>query len=113
MEWVKKAVLTVTALVSLPPWLRTIRAVNAGAVGVAALASALLIVGPALPGPVVAPWWISAQQPLIQAIGAPNICHRPHLRYNLDPNYVPPPYCQGAQWYRGSPPPGDAPPPAP
>lgn len=49
----ERTVLTVIALVSLPPWLRTTRAVLAG---VAALAGALLIVGPALPSHVVAPW---------------------------------------------------------
>jgi hypothetical protein len=42
-----------SALVS--PWLRTIRAVLAGAVGMAALAGAVLIVGAALPGHGVAP----------------------------------------------------------
>jgi hypothetical protein len=85
------------------------RIATAGAVGMAALAGAVLIVGPALPGHVVAPWWVSAQ-PSTQAIGwVPNICTGPRIYYQKHPNDVPPPYCQGTAWYHGSPPPGDAP----
>ena len=90
-----------TALVSLPPWLRTTRAVNAGAVGIAALAGAVLIVGPALPGHVVAPWWISAQ-PHIQAIGGADPCAIAARRYRDDLNYSPPPGCLKTAWFQGN-----------
>lgn len=111
MERVKKARRTVAALISRPRWLRTMRgAVTLGAVGVAALAGAVLIVGPALLGHGGAPWWVSAQ-PHIHAIGfGGNICDGSRAYYRSHPYYVPPPFCQGTAWYHGSPPPGEPPP---
>jgi hypothetical protein len=106
--------MNLSALVS--PWLCTIRAVLAGAVGMAVLAGALLIVGPALPGHVVAPWWVSAQ-PHIQAVGPviPPPCLIAAHRYRHEPDYVPPPKCLNSKFFRDlqpssevSPPPGDA-----
>jgi len=101
-----------SALVS--PWLRTVRAVLAGAVGMAALAGAVLIVGPALPGHVVAPWWVSAQ-PRIQAIGPviPPPCLIAAHRYRHDPDYVPTPKCLNSKFFRDLQTPGEAPPPPP
>jgi len=92
----------------------TMAAVLTTAVGAAALAGALLIVGPALPGHVVAPWWVSAQ-PRIQAIGGgvgPPACFVHARRYRANPAYVPPTWCLNTAWFRGLPsPPGEAPPP--
>jgi len=105
-----------------------VRIAAAGAVGMAVLAGALLIVGPALLGHGVGPWWISAH-PRIQAVDTCAIAAR---RYRDDLNYEPPPGCLHRSWFQGSdghwdrplpgdwhsqrqPPgaPGDAPPPPP
>jgi hypothetical protein len=109
------------------------RIAAAGAVGTAALAGAVLIVGPALPGHVVAPRWVFPQ-PQIQA---GNFCELAARRYRDDLNFEPPASCWKTDWFRGSdghwdrplpgdwhsqrqapgapgdvpPPPGDAPPP--
>jgi hypothetical protein len=92
----------------------TIAAVLTTAVGAAALAGAVLIVGPALSGHVVAPWWVSAQ-PRMQAIGGgvgPPACFVHARRYRANPAYVPPTWCLNTAWFRGlPPPPGEAPPP--
>ena len=105
-----------------------VRIAAAGAVGMAAIAGAVLIVGPALLGHGVAPWWMSAH-PRIQAVDTCAIAAR---RYRDDLNYEPPPGCLHTSWFQGSdghwdrplpadwpsqrqPPsaPGDAPPPPP
>ena len=110
-----------------------IRAVTVGAAGMAALVGAVLIVGPALPGHVVAPWWVSSR-PQIQA--ETNVCYVAARHYRNNFNYEPPPWCWNSSWFKGSdghwdrplpphqqqgqrpppdapPPPGDAPPPPP
>ena len=76
-----------------------VRIAAAGAVGMAVLAGALLIVGPALLGHGVAPWWISAH-PRVQA--APNVCAIAARRYRDDLNYEPPPGCLHTSWFRAS-----------
>jgi hypothetical protein len=113
-----------------------VRIAAAGSVGMAALAGALLIVGPTLPGHVVTPRWVSPQ-PQIQA---GNFCELAARRYRDDLNFDPPASCWKTDWFRGSdghwdrplpgdwhsqrqppgapgdappPPPGDAPPPQP
>jgi hypothetical protein len=89
------------------------RIAAAGAVGMAALAGAVLVVGPALPGHVAAPW--VSTQPRIQAIG-PVIpfCLMSQRYYDAHPGSKIPTYCQDPRFYQDiSPPPGDAPPPPP
>jgi hypothetical protein len=106
MDWTKLPGFAKTAMAAA-------RIVAAGAVGMAALAGALLIVGPALPGH-VAPWWVSAQA-RIQAIGGgvgPPACFLHARRYRANPAYVPPTWCLNTAWFRGLPsPPGEAAPP--
>jgi hypothetical protein len=65
-----------------------------------ALAGVVLLVGPALPGHVVAPW-VSAQ-PHIQAIGGADPCAIAARRYRDDLNYVPPAGCWKTAWLQGS-----------
>jgi hypothetical protein len=76
-----------------------VRIAAAGAVGMAVLAGALLIVGPALLGHGVGPWLISAH-PRVQA--APNVCAIAARRYRDDLNYEPPPGCLHTSWFRGN-----------
>jgi len=76
-----------------------VRIAAAGAVGMAACAGAVLIVGPALPGHLIDPWWISAQ-PQIQA--APNVCAIEARRWRDDWTYVPTQGCLNTSWFRGS-----------
>jgi hypothetical protein len=59
------------------------RIAAASAVGMAAFAGAVLIVGPALPGHVGSPWRSSAQ-PRIAAIGGANPCEIAAWRYRND-----------------------------
>ena len=89
----------------------TIAAVLTTAVGAAALAGALLVVGPALPVHGVAPW--DSAQPRVQAIGPviPPPCLIAAHRYRHDPDYVPTPKCLNSKFFRDLQPPGDAPPP--
>ena len=75
-----------------------VRIAAAGAVGMAVLAGALLIVGPALLGHGVGPWWISAH-PRIQAVDTCAIAAR---RYRDDLNFQIPPSCVNSDWFRGS-----------
>jgi hypothetical protein len=74
------------------------RIAAAGAVGMAVLAGALLMVGPTLLGHGVVPWWISAK-PHIQAVDTCAIAAR---RYRDDLNYEPPPGCLHTSWFQGS-----------
>ena len=75
-----------------------VRIAAAGAVGMAVLAGALLIVGPALLGHGVGPWWISAH-PRIQAVDTCAIAAR---RYRDDLNFDPPASCWKTDWFRAS-----------
>jgi hypothetical protein len=69
-----------------------------------------LIVGPALPGHLVNPWWISAQ-PHVQATGIGE-CNKAAQLYRLNPDTVIPPGCENRGGFkRLLPPPGDTPPP--
>jgi hypothetical protein len=104
MDWTKLPGFAKTAMAAA-------RIVAAGAVGMAALASALLIVGPALPGH-VAPLWVSAQ-PRIQAIGIGE-CNKLAQLYRINPDTPVPPGCVNRGGFKGLlPPPGDTPPPPP
>ena len=89
-----------------------VRIAAAGAVGMAALAGAVLMVGPALPGHGI-PWWDSAQ-PRIQAVVVvvPK-CKREARHYRRDPDYVPLERCLNSRYFQGLTPPSDAPPPPP
>jgi hypothetical protein len=94
-----------------PPMKIAVKAMLLAIFMAAVAAPAAVIVGPALLGDV--PWWVSPQ-PRIQATFVPNICDLPRIHYRSNPDYVPPPYCQGTSWYHGPPPSGDAqPPPGP
>jgi hypothetical protein len=79
----------------------------------AAAAPAALIIGPALPGHLVAPWWISAQPHSQAAVFGPSHCHKAARHHRANPDYVIPPECVNSAWNAvvSPPPPGDAPPP--
>jgi hypothetical protein len=67
-------------------------------------------VGSALPGHVVAPWWVSAQ-PRTQAIGIGE-CNKLAKLYRINPDTPVPPGCVNRGAFQGLlPPPGDALPP--
>jgi hypothetical protein len=76
------------------------------------VAPAVLVVGPALPGHVVAPLWVSAQ-PRIQATGIGE-CNKAARLYRINPDTEIPPGCVNRGGFKGLlPPPGDTPPPSP
>jgi hypothetical protein len=88
-----------------------VRIAAAGAVGTAALAGAVLIVGPALPEHRIEPW-VSTQPQNLAFVTGLNHCHAAARRLR-DFGTPIPPECANSGWnaYVNPPPPGEDPPP--
>jgi hypothetical protein len=90
-----------------------VRIAAAGAVGTAALAGAVLIVGPALPGHLVSTGWVLAQPRIQAVVSVVPKCKREARHYRRDPDYVPLERCLNSRFFQGLLPASDAPPPPP